>query len=250
MIAQMDNPPPREKRALGFKPLYGQVRDILVARLIEGVWKPGDPLPSEFQLAEELGVSQGTMRKALDELVGRNLLVRRQGRGTFVARHDQQRALFHFFKLEPNDRSRRLPTSQVLGVATGTADNAEREALSLDAGVKVIRVERLRFFEGQAIVRERISLPRAIFAGIEEREALPNTLYALYALDYGVTVAEAREELRAVAAGPEDARDLGLAPGTPLLEIRRVAVALDGRPVELRVSRCDTGHCRYVADLR
>ena len=83
----------------GFKPLYQQVKDLLIERLIGGYWRPGDLLPSEMQLAEQLGVSQGTVRKALDEMTAGNLLVRRQGRGTYVAEHDQEHALFHFFKL-------------------------------------------------------------------------------------------------------------------------------------------------------
>src|SRR3546814_5348116 len=83
---------------LVFKPRYQQVKDRLIGRLIGSYWKPGDLLPSEMQLAEELGVSQGTVRKALDEMTADNLLVRRQGRGTYVAEHDQEHALFHFFK--------------------------------------------------------------------------------------------------------------------------------------------------------
>src|SRR3546814_14076323 len=74
----------------GFKPLYQQVKDLLIGRLIGSYWKPGDLLPSEMQLAEELGVSQGTVRKALDEMTADNLLVRRQGRGTYVAEPDQE----------------------------------------------------------------------------------------------------------------------------------------------------------------
>ncbi len=95
--------------ALGFRPLYRQVKAIFVRRLVEGVWSPGTALPSEGQLASEIGVSQGTVRKALDELAAENLLVRRQGRGTFVAEHDERRILFQFFKLVPDDGDPALP---------------------------------------------------------------------------------------------------------------------------------------------
>src|SRR5690606_27406758 len=105
----------------GFKPLYQQVKDLLIGRLIGGHWKPGDLLPSEIQLAEELGVSQGTVRKALDEMTAGNLLVRRQGRGTYVAEHDQEHALFHFFKLADRAGRPLVPESRVVKIALGPA---------------------------------------------------------------------------------------------------------------------------------
>src|SRR3546814_10554487 len=97
--------PPVDPAAPEARPLYAQVRTLLLQRLIEGIWKPGTALPSEMQLAQELGVSQGTVRKALDDLAAENLVVRRQGRGTFVAEHDTDRALFHFFHLVGEERS-------------------------------------------------------------------------------------------------------------------------------------------------
>ena len=113
--------PPGADRALGRRPLYRQVRALLTDRMIEGVWRPGQSLPSEMQLAAELGVSQGTVRKALDELVAQNLLVRRQGRGTFVNEHSQQRSLFHFFKLVSDRGEHRLPASRLLKVEAASA---------------------------------------------------------------------------------------------------------------------------------
>ena len=110
----------------GFKPLYQQVKDLLIERLIGGYWKPGDLLPSEFQLAGELGVSQGTVRKALDEMTAGNLLVRRQGRGTYVAEHDQEHALFHFFKMTDRQGQPLVPESRVLRISKGRARSSEQ----------------------------------------------------------------------------------------------------------------------------
>src|SRR3954449_5070932 len=101
---------------IGFRPLYRQVRDTLVRRIADGVWRPGQLLPSEPELAVDLGVSQGTVRKALDEMAAENLVIRRQGRGTFVARHDDARILFQFFKLLPDSGEKRFPESCVLSV--------------------------------------------------------------------------------------------------------------------------------------
>jgi GntR family transcriptional regulator len=246
----LETPALRTANPLGPRPLYAQVRAVLLDRMIKGLWKAGDSLPSEILLAAELGVSQGTVRKALDDLVGQNLLVRRQGRGTFVNGHNPQRSLFHFFKLVSDRGEHRLPVSQVLEIETSIARAEEIAALELKRNSKVVRVTRIRSLGGRPTIFERISVSAALFPGLGQEGPLPNTLYALDADRFGVTVAEAREQLRAVAANVSVARKLGIATGSPLLEIRRVAVGLDGKPVELRVSLCETRTCRYESLLR
>ena len=95
--------PPRRQ------PLYRQAGEALMRRLVDGRWRPGEIIPPEHALAAELGVSQGTVRRALDELARINLVVRRQGKGTYVAEHTRERALFHFFHLVGDDGKRALP---------------------------------------------------------------------------------------------------------------------------------------------
>src|ERR671933_339175 len=141
---------------LGYRPLYRQVRELLVRRLAEGVWQPGQLLPSEGQLAAELGVSQGTVRKALDALTADSLLVRRQGRGTFVAEHDDQQSVFRFFKLRPDTEGGGIPDSRVLSIAEGAANGDERERLDLARSARVVRIERLRSVAGRLCVSETI----------------------------------------------------------------------------------------------
>ncbi len=236
-----------EESAPGFRPLYAQVRDLFVRRLASGEWKPGDLLPAEPRLAAELGVSPGTVRKALDELAAQNRLVRRQGKGTFVASYTPERALFHFFHLVGDDGSRVLPESRVLSCRTALANAVECRRLQLAPRAPVLRIVRVRELGGRATIVERISLPADRFPGLAslQRERIPNTLYALYESDYGVSVAQAEERLRAVAAGAGEQRLLGVARGTPLLEVDRLALDQGGLPVEWRVSRCDTRHCHY-----
>jgi GntR family transcriptional regulator len=234
---------------LGFRPLYRQARDLLVKRIVDGEWQPGAALPNEFELAADLGVSQGTIRKALDELEAERFVVRRQGKGTFVARHDEARILFQFFKLIPDSGKSEFPESQILGVGADTADAKTAAALNLRSGARVVRIERLRSLGGEICIFERIALPRSLFPGIEKRE-LPNNLYELYRSDFGVTMVRASEKLKAVAAGKREARYLGLAPGAPLLSIDRRAIAADGRPAEWRLSLCRTDRSHYWSDLR
>jgi GntR family transcriptional regulator len=234
--------------ALGFRPLYRQVRDVLVKRIVDGTWRPGEALPSETDIATDLRVSQGTVRKALDELVEENFVVRRQGKGTFVARHDEERILFQFFKLTCDNGISEFPDSRILSVTVEGADPGAAEALSLRTGSRVVRIERLRSLAGRICILERIALPRALFPSIEKRD-LPNNLYELYRSVFGVTVVRAQERLKAVAVAKRDAKTLGLRPGVPLLSIDRRAFAADGRPVEQRLSLCRTDILHYFSDL-
>jgi GntR family transcriptional regulator len=236
-------------RALGFHPLYRQVRDLLVKRIVDGVWKPGEVLPNEFDIAADLGVSQGTVRKALDQLEAEKFVLRRQGKGTFVASHDEARILFQFFKLVPDSGVSEFPDSRILSVAAVAADARAGSALALRAGARVVRIERVRSLAGRICIFERILLPRALFPGIEKRD-LPNNLYELYRSDFGVTIVRASEKLKAIAAKPRDAKHLGLKARAPLLSVDRTAFADDGRPVEWRVSLCQTDTLHYLADLR
>lgn len=232
----------------GDKPLYEQVDNIIRQRLIENVWKPGDALPSEMQLAKELSVSQGTVRKALNDLVAENLLYRRQGRGTFVSEHTERRALFLYFNLIGNDGYRQLPVSRLLGCDYKRANKLERERLNLKDGDRVIRVTRVRSLRDVPVIYEVFVLPLALFPGLGKDIEIPDHLYRSYQSQFGITVARAEERARAVNASATQAALLGIKPGTALLEIDRVAFSLDGRPVEWRLSRCHTADYSYRAE--
>jgi len=231
------------------QPLYAQVKALLMRRLIAGQWRPGEMLPSEFQLADLFGVSQGTVRKALDALAADNVVVRRQGRGTFVSAHDQHRALFHFFHLVGPDGERRLPESCLLSVRKGLASREEAARLEIARGETVVRIRRIRLLDGRPAIAETIAAPHAMFPDLADIREVPNTLYDLYERRYGVTIARAIERLAAVAADERDAKLLGVEPGAPLLEIDRTAIALNGVPAEWRVSRCLTATHHYQVDL-
>ena len=234
-----------------FQPLYKQVYAVFVRRISEGAWRPGQALPSEQALARELGVSQGTVRKAMDTLAGENLILRRQGKGSFVAEHTQEHALFRFFRLaRPAPVCERVtPQLGEEKVDSRPANNVERSRLALRKGARVAEIRRTRLIDDTPKVVEKIVLPLGLFPGIDKQQALPNTLYSLYQGVYGVSISVAKEELRAIRANKSDARKLQLEPGTPLLQIERVAVALDGQPVEWRVSRCDTRDIVYAVNV-
>lgn len=230
-------------------PLYRQVKQLLLRRIAAGAWRPGEALPAEPRLGEELGVSAGTVRKALDELTAEGVVQRRQGRGTFVAAQTPDLTLFRFFRLATPAGERVIPTSRELTRATGDATDEEARRLRLTPGDPVLRVDRLRETAGGRLV-ERIVVPLALFPGLAEHEGeLPNTLYDLYQRRYGRTVRRAEESLRAVAAGAAEAQALGLPEGAPALEIDRVAYSFDDLPVEWRRSVVDTRGLRYLSRL-
>jgi GntR family transcriptional regulator len=233
----------------GFRPLYRQVKDLLIQRMIDGVWPPGLALPSEGLLAQELGVSQGTVRKALDEMASENLLVRQQGRGTFVAEHDERRILFQFFKLAPDEGPPSFPDSRLLSAEEAQASEDERQALGLPAGARAIRIRRLRLIGAEPLILEDISLPERMFPGLATGE-IPNNLYALYATRHGAAIAHARERLKAVSLRPDEANLLAVKPGEPALLIDRLALGLDGAAIEWRRSLCLTRGFHYAADLK
>ena len=230
----------------GSIPLYMQIKELLISKISKGEWSPGKIIPSEIQLAQELGVSQGTVRKAITELVENNVLIRKQGRGTFVSNHDTHRALFHFFHITDNEGHKVLPDSSAQRCRMKQASRNEASKLQLKAGATVIRIERVRKIATIPTIVETITLPAKYFKELGNGKAcnLPNMLYELYEKKFGITIHSAEEKLRAVAASKHDASALNLEVGTPLLEIERVALTLDKIPVELRISRCNTrNHC-------
>jgi GntR family transcriptional regulator len=235
---------------LGYRPLYRQVKELLMQRLSDGTWSPGQLLPSEPEIAAGLGVSPGTVRKALDELSAESLVIRRQGRGTFVARHDEERILFQFFRLIPDSGERRFPEGHTISVAVAKAAADVAARLGIAPRAPVISIERVRLLDGRPCIHERIVLPRSLFPGIERHKDLPNNLYAHYSAQYGVTIARGTERLKAVAADVRQAQLLGVRTGQPMLQVERVAFGVDGTPAEWRVSVCHTDQAHYLSELK
>ncbi len=233
-----------------YRPLYKQVRDAIVRQIADGAWKPGEALPSEQALAARLGVSQGTVRKALDALAVEKVIERRQGKGTYVAEHTPERSLFRFFRLNRADGTRATPETRAdETVRRRAAKAADAKKLGLEPGTPVVEIVRVRLIDGRPAIHERIVVPLALFPELDRRGPLPNALYSMYQRDYGQNIATAEEELRAEAAGKDDARRLGVAIGAPLLHIERIGIGVDGTRVEWRISRCDTRDLVYAVTL-
>ncbi|HVZ42477.1 MAG TPA: GntR family transcriptional regulator [Ramlibacter sp.] len=244
--------------ASGSGPLYRQVKRELQGLIERGRYAPGDTLPSESVISRALGVSVGTLRRAVDELVHENILVRRQGRGTFVALHGHERFLFQFFHVEPRldaphvpRREREFPVVECIGFARGRADETEAAALLVHAGEPVWRIDNRLSLGGQPVVHDRIVIPAASFKGIAEKRfrERPSTVYSFYQTEFGITVLRVQERARAVSASVGPARILRLDAGAPILEVHRIALTFNDKPVEYRVSSIHTAAHDYVSVL-
>ncbi|MHC1710834.1 MAG: GntR family transcriptional regulator [Solidesulfovibrio sp.] len=235
-----------------FRPLYLQAKEALLERIAAGDWPPGTFLPSETALAKEYGVSQGTISKALGELTREGRVQRFQGKGTAIPTFDSDLHFYRFFQWTNMEGKPNLPSSQVLSVRKEKAGRDVAKHLQLQPGEDVLKIERVRVLDGQAAINERIYLPCSLFADIGKfgLGTLPNTLYDFFQKRFGITIARAIEVLNAVAANATDAKRLDVPEGSPLLAIRRLALDLQGKPVELRFSRCVTARQVYVNELQ
>jgi GntR family transcriptional regulator len=232
------------------RPLYAQVYAELVERIRSGKWKPGQLIPNEFEIAAEFRVSQGTARKAIGALADASLVVRRQGRGTFVYEHTPDDIMFRFFNLFDETGGRIMPESRSIRRVVAKANQAERKALRLGAQAKVIRFDRVRVHNRKPFITETVVLPEGAFPGLANIEEIPDTFYDIFQKSFGVLVTRTDERLTATAADGKTARDLGVASGAPLLRVERVAFTLDDRPVEWRVSLCHLRRAYYLARTR
>jgi len=238
--------------ALARAPLYARAEQELRARIAAGEWKPGEALPTEAALSAQLGISQGTLRRALGVLEAQRLIERRQGIGTYVTQATSERALFHFFRAEAPDGRRITPTSQLHRLERKPARPEEAAALKLGHAARVHRLFRQRFVGGHAAIVEEIALPEALFAdfhlpiGVE----LNDELYVHYQRHHGITVMRVEEKLSAIAAPAAIAAMLDRAEGVPVMHIARIAFDVMDRAVERRLSWIETSALCYAIELR
>jgi GntR family transcriptional regulator len=232
----------------GGAPLYRVAKRALLQAIEAGHCPPGTALPSETLLAAAFGISIGTLRHAVDELVAEHILARRQGRGTFIATHSADRFLFQFFHVERSDGRRDAPLVQMLSFERTRLDDEAAAALAVKPGEAAIQIENRLSLQGRPVVHDHLTLPAALFKGLTEKRLRerPSTIYQLYQMEFGITVVRAQERIRAVAADRSAARVLGIAPGTPVLQVRRTALTFNDKPVEYRVSILHTAQHEYV----
>ena len=219
-----------------YSPLYQQIKDLFLQSLDRGEWKPGESIPSEFELAARYQVSQGTVRKAIDELAADNLLIRRQGKGTFVATHHEANVRFRFLRLTPDSGKVGVSSSQILDCTRLKAPADIALLLDLRTADMVVNLRRVLSFDDKPTIFDDIWLPGAVFKKLTLDLAEQNRgpMYAWFESEFGVSMVRADEKIQAVSANDEAAKLLQVEAGTPLLHVERVSFTYGDRPVEVR----------------
>ena len=234
-----------------FRPLYQQIKALITQSLQSGEWKPGELMPSEVELAGRFKVSQGTVRKAIDELAAEHLVVRRQGKGTFVATHAEERAHFRFLRLMPDEGVPHHPDNRFIAVLRIRATAEVARLLALNSGDTVVYIKRVQSFDGVPTILEELWLPGALFKGLtaERLVEYKGPMYGLFESEFGTRMIRASEKIRAVAADAAAAEHLKVAEGTPLLCADRVSFSYGDKPVELRRGIYSTARHHYQNNL-
>ncbi len=237
--------------AATFSPLYQQIKALITQSLQSGEWKPGELIPSEVELANRFKVSQGTVRKAIDELAAENLVMRRQGKGTFVATHHEARAEFRFLRLMPDVGEAHPARSRIIEVKRLRVPAEVARLLGMKSGDPVIFIKRVQSFDGVPTILEEIWLPGALFKGLtaERLNEYQGPMYGLFETEFGTRMIRATEKIRAVDADAEVAGLLMIEAGTPLLSVERVSFTYGDKPVEVRRGLYLTEHNHYQNEL-
>jgi len=234
-----------------FSPLYRQIKNLILQGLASGEWRPGEAIPSEAELAVRFNVSQGTVRKAIDEMAAENLVVRKQGKGTYVASHNDPRAFFRFLRVVPDKGGVAVPQSVPLECWRAKAGLEAARILDIQLGSPITIVRRLLKFDGKPVVLDEIYLPGEVFQGLtlEVLQDNDDSLYTLFETRFGVRMIRAEERIRAVAADRASAELLSVEEGGPLLSVERVTYTYGDKPVEWRRGLYSTAEHYYQNEL-
>ncbi len=222
-----------------FSPLYQQIKVLMLQSLQSGEWKPSAAIPSEMELASRFKVSQGTVRKAIDELAAENLLVRRQGKGTFVATHAEQHVQYRFLRLFPDsgDTNSEGPAQRQIIDCKRTRATADiAKSLGVRQGDAVLQVRRVLSFAAIPTILEDLWLPGTPFKGLtaDRLRDYDGPMYALFETEFGVRMVRAEEKIRAILPDDDQCALLKTTKHTPLLSVERIAYTYNDIPMEMR----------------
>jgi GntR family transcriptional regulator len=234
-----------------FSPLYQQIKSLITQSLQSGDWKPGELIPSEVELAARYKVSQGTVRKAIDELSAENVVVRRQGRGTFVATHHEAQSQFRFLRLMPDEGTPCHPENKIIEVKRMRAPADVARLLEMKSGDSTVFIRRVQSFAGVPTIVDDLWLPGIIFKGLtaERLNEYKGPMYGLFETEFGTHMIRATEQIRAVCADDDIAALLNIERGLPLLKVERVSFTYGDKPVELRSGQYLTSAYHYKNEL-
>lgn len=215
-------------------PYYLQLIAVLKDRIARGIWKPGDQIPSEPELCSIFGVSRTVVRQALLELELDGLVIRRKGKGTFIADPKINESLVQKltgFYQDMVDRGRK-PVTKVLNHEVQQATSKIAGFLDLAPGTEVISTERLRFVNDEPIVLVTTYIPYALCPLLAEYDLTNQSLYSVLEKEFGLVISHGRRTIEAVPANKREAQYLMVREGAPLILLDSVTYLEDGTPLE------------------
>jgi GntR family transcriptional regulator len=241
----------KQFNAPSYRPLYDQIKVLITQSLIAGEWRPGEIIPSELELAGIYKVSQGTVRKAIDSLASENILIRRQGKGTYVATHDAEVNKLRFLRLNADYGQKETLKNDFISCKKSKANAYVAKILETKASASTMEVKRLLSFSGRPLIYDHIIIPAAPFKGLSSTTILNSngSMYSMYESQFGIRMIRAEERLKAIGADKEVAEILGLKVGMPLLSIERVSYTYGDKPMEWRLGMCLTDDHHYLSEL-
>ena len=232
-------------------PLYLQVKKRITESLAEGLWNPGQSIPSEVELAQSFSVSQGTVRKAIDELAAENILIRRQGKGTFVASHDEEGSQLRFLRLTSTQNNKENLDNHLVSFTKEKATNKIAKSLGVNIGTTVVSIKRVLTFNQKPLILDFIKVPASSFRKLTSEMIVEKkgAMYRMYETEFGIQMLRAQEKIRAVAANADTSELLGVKKNTPVLSVERISFTYSDKPIEWRLGLCLTENHHYASEL-
>ena len=232
-------------------PLYIQIKKRITESLVCGLWHPGQSIPSEIELAQSYNVSQGTVRKAIDELAAEKILIRRQGKGTFVASHNEEHNQLRFLRLTSSLGDKEKLDNKLISFEKEKASNGLAKTLGINSASTVVSIKRVLTFNEKPLILDLIKVPAASFRGLTPGKIIEKkgSMYRMYEADFGIQMLHAKEKIRAVIASPDAAELLGVSIGSPILSVERTSFTYDNKAFEWRLGLCLTENHHYATEL-
>ena len=232
-------------------PLYLQVKKRITESLAEGLWNPGQSIPSEVDLAQSFSVSQGTIRKAIDELAAENILIRRQGKGTFVASHDEEGSQLRFLRLTSTQNNKENLDNHLVSFTKEKATNKIAKSLGVNIGTTVVSIKRVLTFNQKPLILDFIKVPASSFRKLTSEMIVEKkgAMYRMYETEFGIQMLRAQEKIRAVAANADTSELLEVKKNTPVLSVERISFTYSDKPIEWRLGLCLTENHHYASEL-
>jgi GntR family transcriptional regulator len=232
-------------------PLYIQIKKRIIESLVSSEWVPGQSIPSEMALAKKYNVSQGTVRKAIDDLVADKILIRRQGKGTFVSSHNEENIQLRFLRLTEKSGKKEKLENKLISFEREKASNQIAKVLGINTSSTLISIKRLLTFNGKPLILDFIKIPSVSFRGLTSEKVVEKkgSMYRMYETDFGIQMLHADEKIKAVAANKESSSNLNISEGSPLLSVERLSYTYDAKPIEWRLGLCVTLDHYYKTEL-